>query len=54
MTQTEQVAELSSQVPTADYQSFSDDEKRLAAALVNANLTLAQLINKEIEVDAEA
>ena len=54
LTQTEQVAELSSQVPTADYQSFSDDEKRLAAALVNANLTLAQLINKEIAVDAEA
>ena len=26
----------------------------LAAALVNANLTLAQLINKEIAVDAEA
>ena len=53
LNQTEQVAELSSQVRTADYQSFSDDEKRLAAALVNANLTLAQLINKEIAVDAE-
>lgn len=54
VTQMDQVAELSSRVPTADYQSFSDDEKRLAAALVNANLTLAQLINKEIAVDAEA
>lgn len=54
LTQTEQVAGLSSRVPTADYQSFSDNEKRLAAALVNANLTLAQLINKEIAVDAEA
>lgn len=54
VTQMEQVAGLSSQVPTADYQSFSDDEKRLAAALVNANLALAHLINKEIAVDAEA
>lgn len=51
--QTEQLAGLSSQVPAADYQSFSDDEKRLAAALVNANLTLAQLLNKEIAVDVE-
>lgn len=50
--QTKQVAGLSSRVPTADYQSFSNDEKRLAAALVNANLTLAHLINKEIAVDA--
>ncbi|GAA3033528.1 hypothetical protein [Microbacterium dextranolyticum] len=54
VTQMEQVAGLSSQVPTADYQSFSDDEKRLAAALVNTNLALARLINKEIAVDAEA
>ena len=54
LTQKEQVARLSSRVPTVDYCSFSDDEKRLAAALVNANLTLAQLINKEIAVDAEA
>ena len=54
VTQTKQVAGLSSQVPAADYRSFSEDEKRLAAALVNSNLTLAQLINKEITVDAEA
>lgn len=54
LTQKEQVARLSSRVPTADYRSFSDDEKLLAAALVNANLTLAQLINKEIALDAEA
>jgi hypothetical protein len=54
VTQMEQVAGLSSEVPTADYQAFSDDEKRLAAALVNANLALAHLINKEIAVDAEA
>lgn len=54
LTQTEKVAELSRRVPTVDYQSFTDDEKRLAAALVNANLSLAQLINKEIAVDAAA
>ncbi len=48
VTQIEQVAKLSSQVPAADYQSFSADEKRLAAVLVNANLALARLINEEI------
>lgn len=54
VTQSELVVDLSSRVPVADYRSFSDDEKRLAAALVNANLTLAQLINKEITVDVKA
>jgi hypothetical protein len=49
--QMDEVAGLSSEVPTADYQSFSEAEKRLAATLVNANLTLAQLINQEIAVD---
>lgn len=33
-----------------DYQAFSDDEKMQAAMLVNGVLTLAQLLNKEIEI----
>ncbi|WP_072313928.1 hypothetical protein [Agrococcus sp. Marseille-P2731] len=52
-TQIAQVSGLSRRVPISDYGSFTDGEKQLAAALVNANLTLAQLINKEIAVDAE-
>lgn len=52
-TQVAQVSGLSRRVPISDYGSFTDGEKQLAAALVNANLTLAQLINKEIAVDAE-
>lgn len=50
-TQVERVSALKGRVPTADYVSFTDDEKKLAAALVNANLTLAQLINREIAVN---
>ena len=51
-TQAEKVSELMGRVPTSDYVSFTNDEKKLAAALVNANLTLAQLINREIPLDA--
>lgn len=52
-TQVDKVSALRGRVPTTDYASFTDDEKKLAAALVNANLTLAQLINKEVVVNAE-
>jgi hypothetical protein len=51
-TQVEKVSALKGRVPGSDYVSFTDDEKKRAAALVNANLTLAQLINREIDVDA--
>lgn len=51
-TQVGKVSALQGQVPSIDYVSFTDDEKKLAAALVNANLTLAQLINREIDVNA--
>ena len=51
-TQADKVSVLQGRVPTADYTSFTGGEKKLAAALVNANLTLAQLINKEVVVDA--
>lgn len=51
-TQVGKVSALQDQVPSIDYVSFTDDEKKLAAALVNANLTLAQLINREIDVNA--
>lgn len=52
ITQVEKVSALKGRVPGSDYVSFTDDEKKRAAALVNANLTLAQLINREIDVDA--
>lgn len=52
-TQVDKVSALRGRVPTTDYASFTHDEKKLAAALVNANLTLAQLINKEVVVNAE-
>lgn len=51
-TQVEKVSVLKGRVPTSDYASFTDEQRKLAAALVNANLTLAQLINKEIAVNA--
>ena len=51
-TQVEKVSALKARVPGSDYVSFTDDEKKRAAALVNANLTLAQLINRKIDVDA--
>lgn len=51
-TQMEKVSALKGRVPSTDYVSFTDDEKKLAAALVNANLTLAQLINREVAVNA--
>jgi hypothetical protein len=35
-----------------DYSQFSNDEKIQAGLLVNSTLTLAQLINKEIKLDA--
>lgn len=53
LTQVAQVSRLSRRVPTSDYESFTDGEKQLAAALVNSNLTLAQLVNKEIAVHVE-
>lgn len=36
-----------------DYSLFSKDEKMQAGLLVNSALTLAQLINKELKLDAE-
>lgn len=51
-TQVGKVSALKGRVPRADYVSFTDDDKKLAAALVNANLTLARLINREIDVNA--
>lgn len=53
LTQVAQVSRLSRRVPTSDYESFTDGEKQLAAALVNSNLTLARLVNKEIAVHVE-
>ncbi|WP_062078786.1 hypothetical protein [Demequina globuliformis] len=50
-TQVQKISSLKRRVPTADYVAFSDEEKALAAALVNGNLTLAQLVNREITVD---
>ena len=35
-----------------DYSQFSKDEKIHAGLLVNSTLTLAQLINKELKLDA--
>lgn len=51
--QVDKVAALRGRVPTSDYASFRDDEKMAAASLVNANLTLARLVNKEIVVDVD-
>ena len=36
----------------SDYSQFSKDEKIQAGLLVNSTLTLAQLINKELKLDA--
>ncbi|OLT29842.1 hypothetical protein BJF82_12275 [Kytococcus sp. CUA-901] len=44
---------LSKGVPDADYRSFSEAERKGAAMLVNGNLVLAELVNKELSVDAD-
>ena len=36
----------------SDYSQFNSDEKLQAGLLVNSTLTLAQLINKELKLDA--
>ena len=50
-TQIDGVEQANMAVTGTDYSLFTKDEKMQAGMLVNATLTLAQLINKELKLD---
>lgn len=50
-TQIDGVQRANAAVTGADYSQFSHEEKMQAGLLVNMTLTLAQMINKELELD---
>lgn len=50
-TQIDGVQRANAAVTGADYSQFSHEEKMRAGLLVNMTLTLAQMINKELELD---
>lgn len=52
ISQSEGVTHIFEEIPGNDYSKFTRDEKLKVGTLVNTMLTLAQLINKELALDA--